>query len=208
MDFAIGGSAGMCACLFSNPFDLIKTRQQLQGELTHNKKIQQLPYKGLLLSVKSVIQAEGVRGLQKGLAPALSFQFIMNGTRLGLFQTVDNLKWTYDSKTNTHSSVLCIFWSGIAGIVGSAVGCPLYMVKTQIQSKSHGHFAVGHQHNHSGTIDALLTAYRTKGIRGIWHGFTGIVPRTAVASAFQLTAFTHSKDFLVTYEVSHFLIHM
>lgn len=201
MDFAIGGAAAMCAGLFSNPFDVIKTRQQLQGELTQNKKVIQLPYKGMWQSIKSVIQAEGIRGLQKGLGPALSFQFVMNGTRLGLFQTVDQKRWTFDPKTNAHSPVLCVFWGGVAGVVGSAVGCPLYMVKTQIQAQSHGKFAVGFQHNHTGTVDGLLTAYRSKGMRGLWHGFTGIVPRTAVASAIQLTTFTQCKDFFADYEV-------
>lgn len=201
MDFAIGGMAAMCAGLFSNPFDVIKTRQQLQGELTQNKKVKQLPYRGMWQAIKSVVQAEGIYGLQKGLGPALAFQFVMNGTRLGLFETVDNLKWTYDSKTNVHSPVLCVFWGGVAGVAGASVGCPLYMVKTQIQAQSHGKFAVGYQHHHTGTMDALLTSYRTKGMRGLWHGYTGIVPRTAVASAIQLTMFTQCKDFFAHYEV-------
>lgn len=78
-----------CACIvgfFSNPFDVIKTRQQLQGELIarHGRKDlklkvenQKQPYKNIFQSIRSIVQAEGVRGLQKGLTSALAFQFCM-----------------------------------------------------------------------------------------------------------------------------------
>lgn len=71
--------------VFSNPFDVIKTRQQLQGEMVsikHGIKDLQLkaekkrqPYKNIFQSIKSILKAEGVRGLQKGLSAQLAFQF-------------------------------------------------------------------------------------------------------------------------------------
>jgi hypothetical protein len=33
------------------------------------------PYKNIFQSIKSIVQAEGIRGLQKGLTSALAFQF-------------------------------------------------------------------------------------------------------------------------------------
>lgn len=203
MDFVIGGTAAMCAGFFSNPFDVIKTRQQLQGELeksTTNK----LPYRGLWQAIKSIVRAEGVLGLQKGLCSALAFQFVMNSTRLGMYETVDTWGWTRtaNSLPGTHSPVLTIFWGGVAGVAGSAIGCPFYMVKTQIQAQSHGKFAVGYQHNHTGTVNALKSAYSAQGVRGLWKGVEGIVPRTAVGSAIQLSTFTSCKDFFLQYEVS------
>lgn len=90
---------------------------------------------------------------------------------------------------------------GMAGIAGSAVGCPFYMIKTQMQAQSHGQFAVGYQHGHRGTVSALVTTYKAGGFKGLWRGFTGIVPRTAVGSAIQLTTFTKCKDFFSKYEV-------
>lgn len=54
---------------FSNPFDVIKTRQQLQGEMVaikHGVKDLQLkaekrkqPYKNIFQSIKSILEAEG-----------------------------------------------------------------------------------------------------------------------------------------------------
>lgn len=79
------------------------------------------------------------------------------------------------------------------------------MVKTQLQAQSHGKFAVGFQHGHSGMINALISAYRHGGIRGLWRGFEGIVPRTAIGSAIQMTTFSKCKDFLSKYEVRRVL---
>lgn len=202
MDFLLGGVAAMCAGVVSNPFDVIKTRQQLQGEL---QKINssKLPYRGLTQAIESIVHAEGIWGLQKGLCSALAFQFVMNSTRLGLYETADKFQWTCSTKTGNHSLFLCVFWSGVSGVVGSAIGCPFYMVKTQIQAQSHGKFAVGYQHSHTGTVNALVTSYQNQGFRGLWKGFSGIVPRTAVGSAIQLTTFTYTKDFLLKYEVKH-----
>lgn len=138
-----------------------------------------------------------------GLVPALTFQFVMNSTRLGLYETVDQLNWTRFGPSSPHSTVLCVLWGAASGVAGSAVGCPLYMVKTQLQAQSSGQFAVGFQHSHTGMVNALISTYQRQGVRGLWRGFEGIVPRTAVGSAIQITTFTMSKDFLTQYEVSN-----
>lgn len=200
MDFLIGGTAAMCAGVFSNPFDVIKTRQQLQGELKKNTS-EKLVYSSQWQAVKNIIKAEGLFGLQKGLSSALAFQFVLNSTRLGLYETVDQLNWTRMPSSTSHSMILCVFWGATCGVVGSAVGCPLYMIKTQIQAQSHGKFAVGYQHSHTGMINALTTTYRVQGLKGLWRGFEGMAPRTAIGSASQMTAFSMSKDFFNQHEV-------
>lgn len=202
MEFVLGGTAGVCAGFFSNPFDVIKTRQQVQGELYKTDRAAKLPYRGTWTAVQSIVKAEGVRGLQKGLVPALGFQFVMNGTRMGMFQVLDNARWTRDPVSDARSPLRCLLWGGAAGVLGSAIACPMNMVKTQIQIQSVGQFAVGYQHHHSGTWDAFRTAYRANGLRGVWRGFSGIVPRTCVASAIQMPTFTLCKDEFSEWEVS------
>lgn len=107
------------AGLFSNPFDVIKTRQQLQGELIAMKKgvkdlqlkkeLRKQPYKSVIQSIQSIIKAEGLIGLQKGLVSALAFQFCMNSIRLGTYQTIDNLGWNRSQNGELHPG-LCILW--------------------------------------------------------------------------------------------------
>lgn len=63
----IGGLAGTCGGFVSNPFEVIKIRQQLQGELQNTAKSQHhRPYGTLWMSVKTIARAEGVLALQKG----------------------------------------------------------------------------------------------------------------------------------------------
>lgn len=174
-------------------FQVIKTRQQLQGELIQKTLSTPNPYSSVWHSIRSILKAEGIFGLQKGLASALAFQFVMNSSRLGSYQTADNLGWTRD-QSGEISTLHCILWGGISGIVGSSLGCPLYMIKTQIQAQSHGKYAVGYQHQHTGTVNALVSVYRQQGVKGLWRGCSSIIPRTMVASSAQLATFSKCKE--------------
>ncbi|XP_049544030.1 solute carrier family 25 member 35-like [Anopheles darlingi] len=214
MDFLLGGCAATCAGFFSNPFDVIKTRQQLHGELLSRTVVatgtgpasdgnggQQTrnPYRSVFKSFRTILKSEGVLGLQKGLVSALAFQFTMNSVRLGIYQTAENYDWTRgDSKAGT--VFYSILWGGFSGVIGSTIACPLYMIKTQIQARSHGKYAVGYQHRHTSTLDALTGIYRTQGVRGLWRGYNGIATRTAIGSSAQLGTFSTFKDFFVQFE--------
>lgn len=206
MDFFLGGVAACCAGVFSNPMDVIKTRQQLQGELVKRSSLatNKLPYNTLLASVQTILKSEGIRGLQKGLSSALMFQFVMNSVRLGTFEKVDKLGWTKNEVDGSHNPGLCVLWGGISGVIGASLGCPFFMVKTQIQAGAAGHNAVGFQHHHKNTSSALKSAYRRNGLRGLWRGYTGMVPRTGIGSSVQLSTFTEAKDICKKYQVGQF----
>lgn len=116
-----------------------------------------------------------------------------------MYETIDKLQWT--RLNGAQSMALMVWWGGVCGVFGATVGCPLYMVKTQMQAQSHGKFAVGFQHNHTGMVNALITIYKSHGTGGLWRGCQGIVPRTAVGSAIQISTFMTCKDFLQQYDV-------
>lgn len=86
MDFVLGGLAASGACLFSNPFDVIKTRMQLQGELRRRGE-HAIFYKNVFHGGWVIAKNEGVRGLQKGLVTAIFMHSIRNSTRLGNINT-------------------------------------------------------------------------------------------------------------------------
>ncbi|KAM3226146.1 hypothetical protein ACQJBY_058680 [Aegilops geniculata] len=60
-----GGFAGSTAALFTNPFDVVKTRVQLQA-LNPVRK-----YEGVLHALTHIFEQEGLRGLYRGLSPRL-----------------------------------------------------------------------------------------------------------------------------------------
>lgn len=84
MDFVIGGLAASGACLFSNPFDVLKTRMQLQGELRARGR-HAVYYRNVFHAGWVVARNEGIRGLQKGLGPALVMHSLRNSIRLGKY---------------------------------------------------------------------------------------------------------------------------
>lgn len=59
---------------------VVKTRIQLQGELAARGTYVE-PYKGIINAFVTVAKNDGLPGLQKGLTPALYFQFIINSFR-------------------------------------------------------------------------------------------------------------------------------
>ncbi|ERL88817.1 hypothetical protein D910_06199, partial [Dendroctonus ponderosae] len=192
MDFICGGLAASGACLFSNPFDVLKTRMQLQGEL-QAKGQHKVFYKNVFHAGYVVAKNEGIKGLQKGLGVAMFLHGIRNFVRLGIYQTLDNKGLLTDSsgKIVVYKSALA---SAFAGASGAFCGSPLFLIKTQLQSHAAEKIAVGHQHGHSGALRALKTIYRNNGISGLWRGVSGTMLRAVAGSTSQLTTFAASKD--------------
>jgi len=66
--FLIGGVAACTAVTISNPFEVAKVRLQLQGELAKNVERVYLNVGDTLVKTW---KNEGIRGIQRGLAPAV-----------------------------------------------------------------------------------------------------------------------------------------
>lgn len=147
-EFILGGASTATACLFSNPFDVVKTRMQLQGELK-GKGTYQRHYRNVFHAALTIAQKEGLLALQKGLGPALVYQFVMNGVRLGTYQTLVNMGFTkpkekgkppgkgaageYKRSDFIRSVIAGAMGGGIGGIVAS----PLYLVSLYINIVYH-----------------------------------------------------------------------
>lgn len=82
MDFVIGGGAALCAGFFTNPLEVVKTRMQLQGELTSRGKYA-VRYKNVFHAAYVIAKHDGILALQAGLVPASLFQVFLNGVRFG-----------------------------------------------------------------------------------------------------------------------------
>ncbi|PIK43749.1 hypothetical protein BSL78_19384, partial [Apostichopus japonicus] len=67
-------------------------------------------------------------------------------------------------------------------------------IKTHLQALADQRIAVGHQHQHSGMIQAFRGIISREGVRGLWRGATGAMARVSVGSAAQLSTFSKCKD--------------
>ena len=116
-------------------------------------------------------------------------------------------KTTQTTKTETIIKEISI-WKNIlcastAGAIGSVVGSPLQLVKTnlQIQSSS-SQLAVGHQNSsimNKNMLEILKEIYASHGLKGLWRGVSAVVPRVMVGSAVQIPSFTFAREKIGAY---------
>lgn len=196
-EFLLGGTAASLAGFITNPLEVVKTRVQLQGELKIRGKYT-VHYRNVFHAFVVIAKNEGILSLQKGLVPAIYYQFCMNGVRLGFFQCLDNIGLTRNSKKELVPYKVMMA-SAASGALGSFVGSPLYMIKTQLQSRSSASIAVGHQHQYSSFHSAFYQIYVDQGIRGLWRGASASILRTSVASSVQLSTFSLVESKLQKY---------
>lgn len=128
LEFLLGGVSTCGAALFTNPLEVVKTRMQLQGELQAKGKFT-VHYRNVFHAFYTVARHEGLCALQKGIGPALAYQFVMNGFRLSSFQLLSESGIFMDRNGQTPfiGSIMC---GAIAGSIGGFFGSPLYMVST------------------------------------------------------------------------------
>ncbi|XP_075213980.1 solute carrier family 25 member 35-like [Lycorma delicatula] len=199
MEFITGALAAVGAGCITNPIDVVKVRFQLQGELK-SKGHYAVHYKNFFHAFYVIAKTDGIFALQKGLGPALGHQVLLNGTRLGVCQFAEERKWNVDEsgKISIFDTV-CI--GTVAGIMGAYAGSPLYLVKTHLQSKAATNIAVGHQHDHHGTLQALRSIFKEHGFFGLWRGVIGACVRLGVGSCSQMTAFYLTLEYLEEHQV-------
>ncbi|XP_014371005.2 solute carrier family 25 member 35 [Papilio machaon] len=193
-DMAMGGISAMFATLFTNPIEVVKTRLQLQGELAARGK-HAVFYRNVPHGLFVIGRAEGLLALQSGLPAMLGFQFCLNTFRLGVYRISERRGFI----TGTDGRVSVVggaIAAGLGGALGSIAGTPFFLVKTRLQAQAAKAIAVGHQHTHSGTFNALKDIYRREGVKGLFRGVYPQIPRGAVGSSSQMVSFAYAKQWL------------
>jgi solute carrier family 25 protein 34/35 len=175
---------------------MARTRLQLQTELLMSSP----KYTGVLHCMRTVAKHEGIRGLQKGLVASMSYQLIMNGSRLGLHGPVKDLLGASDP----HASLFTLR-SMAAGVVtggiGSLLGSPFQLLKVRMQTKGTALTAVGQQHDVPGVWHGLRQLARG-GPKGLVEGAGAGILRVMVGSAVQLGTYDTVKHAIT----SHFAL--
>ena len=83
--FIAGGIAACGAVTATHPFETVKIRLQLQGEL-QSKNIAVKKYRGVFHGVTVIARNEGIKGLYRGIGSAYIYQMLLNGCRLGFYE--------------------------------------------------------------------------------------------------------------------------
>ncbi|EPQ65141.1 Bgt-831 [Blumeria graminis f. sp. tritici] len=194
--FVAGGIAACGAVTISHPFETVKIRMQLQGELM-KKGLQPRLYRGPFLGIHAIIRNEGVRGIYRGLGAAYIYQMILNGCRLGCYEPVrQTLTTAICTDSQTQNMSINVISGASSGVMGAAVGSPYFLIKTRLQSFSQSS-PVGTQHNYKSTLDGMRQIYSLEGAYGLCRGINAAMIRTGFGSSVQLPTYFAVKRRLV-----------
>lgn len=206
--FAAGGIAACGAVTFTNPIELIKTRMQLQGELSTNANAPKL-YRNPLQALVVIYKNEGLRGLQQGLLCGYVYQIGLNGCRIGFYEPSRKMltKVLYPSHFNEDVSkipqnlLINVMAGFLSGSAGAVMANPFFLIKTRMQSynkaSSSLSISVGQQTYYKGVLDGLSKIYSAEGVRGLFRGTDAAVLRTGAGSAAQLPVYNLTKNYLL-----------
>ncbi|KFH44196.1 Mitochondrial oxaloacetate transport protein-like protein [Hapsidospora chrysogenum ATCC 11550] len=189
----IGGGIAACgAVTATHPFETVKIRMQLQGEL-QLKGNQPLHYRGPVHGVGVIVRHEGFRAVYRGLGCAYIYQVLLNGCRLGFYDPMrQTLARLFLKNEKAQSLPINMFCGAASGVLGAAAGSPFFLVKTRLQSYS-TFLPVGTQHKYRNAIDGLSRIYRTEGFSGLYRGVGAAMIRTGFGSSVQLPTYFFAK---------------
>uniref|UniRef100_A0A7S2XYW3 Uncharacterized protein n=1 Tax=Fibrocapsa japonica TaxID=94617 RepID=A0A7S2XYW3_9STRA len=206
VDMTMAAIAGSCAVCFTNPFDLTKTRLQLDGESA--RAGQKRLYRGWKDCISANYQAGGLRALNQGLSFAVMREAVLNCFRLGLYgpilQVMTPSSPALAADFNPSEMPPTPFWVKVAsgmvsGLIGGALANPLEVLKVRMHASSNGGgLASGHQHGYRNSWHAVHTLVQKEGFKGMWTGLTTSCVRMMIASGVQLPTYYITKSFLVS----------
>lgn len=190
--FIAGGLAACGAVTATHPFETVKIRLQLQGEL-QAKDVAVKKYRGVLHGVSVIVKNEGIRGIYRGIGSAYIYQILLNGCRLGFYEPLraSTTKLIFKDP-NVQSLGVNVFSGAASGVLGAMAGSPFFLVKTRLQSFS-PFLPVGIQHKYRNSFDGLRQIYRTEGVKGWYRGMGASMVRTGAGSSVQLPTYFFAK---------------
>jgi solute carrier family 25 protein 34/35 len=206
LGFLLGGLAACGAVTFTNPWEVVKTRLQLQGELMRSAQVKRV-YFGVGDAFIKIATKEGLAGLQRGLLPAYLYQLMTNGLRFGGYEPLKSIMTRMispeDYRSGRINSLANVLSGAIAGVVGAAIGSPFFLVKTRIQAYSPNLAAVGVQHRYRGMADAFQSIVRTDGYRGLFGGAEAAMLRTGIGRYYNSRLIFKYLNVLVVFNWLH-----
>lgn len=189
--FFAGALSGTCSTLLFQPFDLVKTRLQVEGlSLTSTPagtgKLKIGGNNGMLYILCSVARREHIVGLWRGLVPSLSR--CVPGIGM-YFCTLHGLTQNFGS-TEPSMGESVLMGACARTIVGVTL-LPVTVLKARYES---GVF------KYNSMFHALISIWRSEGVRGLYSGLLATVARDAPFSGIYFMFYTRIKG-LAKYEL-------
>ncbi|XP_013200005.1 mitochondrial uncoupling protein 4 [Amyelois transitella] len=174
------------------PFDLTKTRLQIQSEVAAAKVGYKLENIGMIKTAMGIAKNEGVSKLWTGLMPMFQRHVIYSGCRLIIYEHIRNrLKDEQGNMSLGAASVGGL----ISGSLAQLIASPTDLVKVQMQAEGR-RVLQGQAPRFSNCRQAYALLYAEAGLLGFWRGAIPNVQRAALVNMGDLAAYDYTKQYL------------
>ncbi|CAG5031707.1 unnamed protein product [Parnassius apollo] len=191
--YAVAVLASWAAEAVTYPFDLTKTRLQIQSEVATTKHGFKLENHGMIKTAVAIAKQEGVLKLWSGLMPMFQRHAIYSGCRLIFYERFRNAFKDDNGKVSLGIASL----GGLgAGSLAQLIASPTDLVKVQMQAEGR-RVLQGKTPRFTSCRQAYAVLYSESGIMGFWRGAIPNVQRAALVNMGDLAAYDYSKQFLM-----------
>ncbi|PYH93588.1 mitochondrial carrier [Aspergillus ellipticus CBS 707.79] len=166
-DIVFGSAAGMAGKVIEFPFDTVKVR--LQSQPDHLP----LRYKGPLDCFRQSFQANGLRGLYRGISAPLAGAAVENSCLFFSYRIIqDLLKGTFYTSADALPFPALVLCGAASGSITSLALTPIELIKCKMQVPLAGSGAKA-----PGPLALVGSVFRQDGILGFWRGQLGTLIR-------------------------------
>jgi solute carrier family 25 oxoglutarate transporter 11 len=174
----------MSATALTSPFDVLKIRRQMYGELESKASA------SMMQTVQGILRQEGIGGFYRGLPAALFRQSIYSTARFGAF---DALGKAFPDATGP---LVKIPMGLAAGALGALLSSPADLVMLRMQAD--GRLPLEARRNYNNPFQALHRIVTTEGVTALWKGAGPNINRAMVVTTSQLVSYSTAQDYIAT----------
>eukprot|EP01062_Namystynia_karyoxenos_P001392 TRINITY_DN10476_c0_g1_i1.p1 TRINITY_DN10476_c0_g1~~TRINITY_DN10476_c0_g1_i1.p1 ORF type:complete len:296 (+),score=66.96 TRINITY_DN10476_c0_g1_i1:42-929(+) len=180
--FACSMAGGVTGWMPIHPFDVLKTRMQINPNA---------PF-GTLIS--TMVKDEGHKGFYSGLSAAVARQVVYTTLRLGLYDILRDT-WTGRDKSKETFRVRAAT-STVAGGLAAAMSCPIEVALIRMYQDNR--LPVDQRRHYTSVFNAVARIAREEGVLTYWRGSTPTVCRACIVGATQVGCYDQFKSMLLT----------
>ncbi|KAG0306312.1 hypothetical protein BGZ98_002642 [Dissophora globulifera] len=179
-----GLGAGMTeAILVVTPTETIKTKLIHDGNLATPK------YRGLVHGIRSIVQAEGIGGIYRGVVPVMARQGANSAVRFGVYSSLSDLTKARMGIKGQLPTTHAFAIGAVAGIVTVYTTMPLDVVKTKMQG-------LGAKELYKGALDCGWKVFKNEGIFAFWKGATPRLARLSMSGGIIFSLYERTMSLL------------
>ncbi|KAG2179673.1 hypothetical protein INT44_006521 [Umbelopsis vinacea] len=200
--FLCGMGSGTIATTATYPFDLLRTRFAMQGEV----KV----YTGVIQAIKEITQTEGVRGLYWGLGPSITQIMPYMGLVFMSYEMLSSaFSWMRVNKmlSEDHRVLQDGTCGALAGLISKFGVFPLDVVRRrlQVQGRHRTDYVIASipEYSRKSVLACMKVIVQKEGALALYKGLVPGLVKVGPASAINFLVFEKSKRLIVYFKQQH-----